>query len=218
MRIECYCLNCLKSIRDEGCMGEILLVDDVLCAKCRYKLKYYPQNIKVGKLKVFGMYRYCDLCRELLIQYKEYKDEALGAVFLYPYIDKLRGHYKDYNLVPIPSNAKSFSERGFQHVQTLFSPLRLPFLDILKNSSDRQQKDLSLAERKNISKHLHLRNNSNLTDKKLLLVDDILTTGSTLQAAYNLLNNRCKKVECIVVTYNERYLSNFQKKFYDLTH
>ncbi|MDO4377761.1 MAG: phosphoribosyltransferase family protein [Erysipelotrichia bacterium] len=218
MRTECYCLNCMKSIRDEGCMGEMLLVDDVLCAKCRYELKYYPHKIKIGKMKVFGMYRYCDLCRELLIQYKEYKDEALGVVFLYPHIDMLRRRYKDYYLVAIPSNFKSFLERGFRHVETLFSPLGLPFLDILQNSSDRQQKNLPLAERKNIFQYLHLQNNVDLTDKKLLLVDDILTTGSTLNAAYSLLENKCKKVECLVVAYNERYLSDFQKKLYGLTH
>lgn len=215
MKTEIYCLCCLKNIREEGNINEIFTVNDVLCSKCRYDLKYYPQNIFIGDLKVYGLYRYEGLCRELLIQYKEYNDEALYPIFLYSHIEYLKIKYHDYYLIEIPSNEKSLKRRGFKHVNKIFSLLNLPFIDALYNDSTYQQKELSYEERKKIKAHIHTKINlKELNDKKILLVDDIITGGSTLSAAYNILKGNCRHIEGLVVAYNERYLSEWKKIIY----
>lgn len=217
MKTEMYCLCCLKNIREAGNINEIFAVNDLLCSKCRYALKYYPQNIFISDLKIYGLYRYEGLVRELLIQYKEYNDEALYPIFLYSHIEYLKIKYRDYYLVEIPSNEKSLKRRGFKHVKKLYSLLDLPFIDALYNDSTYQQKELSYEERKKISTHIHVKIDlKELNDKKILLVDDIITGGSTLNAAYNALKGNCKHIEGLVIAYNERYLSEWKKMIYKL--
>lgn len=219
MNTEIYCLNCLKSIRDDNSLNEIFMVDDVLCSKCRYKMKYQPKIINLDGLKVRGLYRYEGLTRKLIIQYKEYLDEALASCFLYPFIKQLKERYHDRYLVRIPSTDSAYKKRGFDHVREIFSLLDCPFLDVLTNDSDKQQKELSFFQRQEISKHIHLKSSYiNMKGKKILLVDDILTSGSSIRAAYKLLKDKCKSIEALVVSYNESYLSDLEKIIYKITH
>lgn len=219
MSIEIYCLNCLKSIREQSSLKEIFTVDDLLCAKCRYMLKYQPKMIKIDNLKIQGLYRYEGLVRKLLIQYKEYNDEALAYAFLYPYIKELKGKYKGKYIVKVPSSDLSYQKRGFDHVYELFSLLDLPFLDVLYNDSEKQQKQLDHNERKKIVEHIHLKDGHiNMQDKDILLVDDILTTGASMKASYDLLREKCKSITGLVIAYNEIYLSKIDKLLYELSH
>ncbi len=219
MSIEIYCLNCLKSIREQSSLKELFVVDDLLCTKCRYMLKYQPKMIKIDDLKIKGLYRYEGLTRKLLIQYKENKDEALAYVFLYPYIKQLREKCKGKYIVRIPSNESSYQKRGFDHVYKMFSLLDLTFLDVLYNDSEKQQKELGHNERKKIVEHIHLKDGHiNMQDKDILLVDDILTTGASMKAAYDLLKGKSKSITGLVISYNEIYLSKIEKLFYDLSH
>ena len=45
-----------------------------------------------------------------------------------------------------------------------------------------------------------------LSNKKILLVDDIITTSGSIVACYNLLKGRCKRIEVLVLCYNKRFL------------
>lgn len=219
MNTEIYCLNCLKNIRDNNSLNEIFMIDDVLCSKCRYMMKYQPKMIDIDGFKIRALYRYEGLTRKLIIQYKEYLDEALATCFLYPFIKQLKEKYSDRYLISIPSSDSSYKKRGFDHVKEIFSLLDSPFLDVLTNDGEKQQKQLSLYQRQEISKHIHLKKSHiNMLDKKILIVDDILTTGSSMRAAYELLKDKCKSVEGLVISYNESYLSNFEKLIYRITH
>ena len=219
MNTEIYCLNCLKNIRDKNSLDEIFKVEDVLCSKCRYMMKYQPKMIDVDGFKIRGLYRYEGLARKMIIQYKEYLDEALASSFLYPFTNQLKEKYSGRYLISIPSSDSSYKKRGFDHVKESFSLLDFPFLDVLTNDSEKQQKQLSLYQRQEISKHIHLKQSHiNMLDKKILIVDDILTTGSSMKAAYELLKDKCQSIEGLVISYNESYLTNFEKLIYRITH
>lgn len=201
--VDCYCLVCFKSIRKTD-KANLLLVNDVLCNKCRNSLEYRPITIALKEFKVRGLYCYQGIVRDLILQYKEKNDEALAYCFLYPYIKRLKNKYKGYYLVEVASSDKKIKERGFHHVKKIFSVLDLPFLDVIKKKSDFQQKKV---HNRQIQNEFELVDNSiDLSNKKILLVDDIITTSGSILACYNLLKGRCKRIEVLVLCYNKRFL------------
>lgn len=202
--IDCYCLCCQRSLRYEDSLMSFFYVDDVICSQCRSMLRYKPAFFRLGKLKVHSLYPYEGLTRELLIQYKESRDEALFPLFLWPYIKELRRKYKKHLLVPIPSSREKMKERGFKTVQQLFGCLSLPYLEILSKSGDISQKGLHQSERSKISRHLKLHVAEGQRFGKILLVDDIVTTGETMKAAYSLLSGHCDEISALSISYVRR--------------
>ena len=63
-----------------------------------------------------------------------------------------------------------------------------------------KQSDQSFKSRKNIKDIIEIDKNTSLKDKKILLVDDIMTTGSTLLTCVELLRKHCaRKIEILVI-------------------
>lgn len=207
--IENVCLCCGKKLRLECSLLEMIYVDDVICKSCRNRLMPYPKRLKLGKYDAFGIYPYEGFAREMMIQYKEYNDEALKSIFLYQQIKELRKKYHDYVIVPIPSSKENLAKRGFDQVSEIFSFLGLPIRHVLEKTQNVSQKELDYKERRNIYKILSIKNTVEIENKKVLLVDDILTTGNTLKAAIRLLEPYCKRVDVIVICYNKGYLNSW---------
>lgn len=102
---------------------------------------------------------------------------------------------------PIPLHVKRLRERGYNHAKLLAEglsvKLNLPVLDILQRTRPtKSQFGLTLKERKkNIENVFVLNSSFVIHNSSVLLVDDILTTGSTLlEAAKILKKNGIKKV------------------------
>ena len=81
-------------------------------------------------------------------------------------------------------------------------------MDILEKTANVKQADLSKEQRKDIKSYMKVKQNVNLFNKKVLIVDDVYTTGSTIDAAINLIKGlRPKKIKVLVMskTINENY-------------
>ncbi|MCR5066820.1 MAG: hypothetical protein K6A14_02030 [Erysipelotrichaceae bacterium] len=202
-----YCLICNRDIRAEGSLEEMFYVDDCICAYCRGQLGYFPRTIRTGGLKIEGLFLYQGLLRDTLIQFKEYNDEALYPLFLYPYAKRLRHKYREYELLPMPSSQKAFVKRGFKPVDLIFSMLDLPIIDGLYKKSDMDQKSRSFRERQQIYGQIALKDDVRLEGKKILLVDDIVTSGATMRAGYRLVKERSGEVRALTLSYNQRFLN-----------
>ena len=73
-------------------------------------------------------------------------------------------------------------------------------LDILEKTSDIKQVNVSADKRLEIIKHLKVNNLEQIFNKKILLVDDILTTGSSMMAAINLIKEgKPKSIKILVI-------------------
>ena len=203
---DCYCLWCGRSLKYGSTLKNLFYIDDVLCEKCRQSLSYKPKKIKLGEMEVRGLYVYEGLLRDMMIQYKELYDEALFPVFLWQNRKELMKKYKGYTVVPVPSSAARNRERGFFPVERMFGILGLPVADALYKTDDYQQKNIPKAAKGRIAEHLKLRD-MELSDR-LLLVDDIMTTGETITAAYNLLKENSKTVKVLICAYNKGFLGN----------
>jgi len=139
---------------------------------------------------------------QTLIHYFKYKKFTKIGRFLGQIIGtELKNHYsdklKDYNyLLPVPLFGGKLRERGFN--QSLFicngikEVLHLEILNekIIRVKNTKSQTGLSYSERVlNVQDafELNLKSSNKLIDKGILVVDDIITTGSTVKEVIRLL-------------------------------
>ena len=95
-------------------------------------------------------------------------------------------------MVPAPSYEKSDQERGFNHVEEMFKILKLNTMKIVHKIKEVKQADLSSKNREKIKDVLRI-DDVDLRDKKILIVDDVFTTGSTIKAMINLVKEKGAK-------------------------
>ena len=190
------CLMCGKDSNESSSIYEYLFYDDLLCSNCRREWIRNKKDIYLNNIKVKSSWIYNDSFKTCLIQYKECYDEALKDVFLYPVLKDIRKYLKGYTLLLMPSTKEKLNERGFNHLKYMFQCLKLPMLDpfITKES----QKGKKLEERKKASKSICLKENVRIP-KKIALVDDVFTTGSTLTGALNALNLKNHKIKIYTI-------------------
>lgn len=105
--------------------------------------------------------------------------------------------HKDFDeidiVVPVPLHAKRFAERGFNQAERIGrivgQLLSVPLVPLIKRN--RQTKVQALLGREdrfiNVKGAFVLVGNSSLANKNILLVDDVFTTGSTMQDCARVL-------------------------------
>ena len=75
----------------------------------------------------------------------------------------------------------------------------LPMVKALVKDEGMKQTELSGQERTAVGKMIHLVKNITIRGKKILLVDDVFTTGSTAKACLKLLSQAgAKKLKLLV--------------------
>jgi predicted amidophosphoribosyltransferase len=107
----------------------------------------------------------------------------------------------DYLVCP-PSSKKNFRKRGFNPALMLFrasnqSPIKVTDRALVHLFQPRDQRELDLLER---SKNVDGLYRSRITRGRILLVDDVMTTGATLAAARRALEDAgAEVVGCCVL-------------------
>ena len=148
---------------------------------------------------------------KLLIQYKENRDVELASVFLSYYTAYLNFKYSGFTIVLTPSSLSKIKKREFNHLELIFKNMNLPILNILTKKEGKEQKKNSASERGLVYKLIDIQNGCQITGKKILLVDDVITTGNTLKACLNLLKKyNPKRIEILTIM-NDAPLSHYQK-------
>ena len=127
-------------------------------------------------------------------------------IFLNLFIKELKIYFSGYKVIPIPSYKKDDELRGFNHVVEVFKMIDLDVLQIIEKTEHFKQAEKSAKERQSIKKYLQLNTEKSLKQDRVLIVDDIYTTGSTMKAAINLvekLNPKEIKVLVLAKTKNK---------------
>ena len=135
--------------------------------------------------------------RELIHRLKYNREiwivKTLGRILVQG-LEDVRFSGQDFDaIVPVPLHQKRLREREFNQAALLAGQLSrasgLPVRDVLVRSRyTGTQTALDRAERRqNLRNAFSLRKNADVTDQNLLLIDDVLTTGSTLDACAAIL-------------------------------
>ena len=176
-------------------------------AGCRCKpyqhLFYFERNIAV--------YPYLPPMSYAIKRFKFSKLPQHAYKLAVKMVDKINIHYKDIlfdYIAYIPMNRFKQMRRGFNHSQLLAEEIsKLIDVPVLYGALGRrlislQQKRLSVEQRFiNAKKSYYLMDNSNIVHKTILLVDDVMTTGSSLSiCAKRLKEGGADKVYTVTFT------------------
>lgn len=194
-----FCKICFKKINDYS-LYNLIRKKNILCEECFSKLDAKFISFKIGKAKGISIYEYTDFIKELIYKFKGCGDYELKDVFLFRYLTYLRLKYHGYYIVFVPSYYIDDERRGFNHVKAIYESLKLKELPVLKKKTAHKQSDQSYKGRRSIKDVLEIDNKISLKGKKILIVDDIMTTGSTLLTSIELLKSvGAKRIETLVI-------------------
>ena len=171
-----------------------------ICPSCFLKMKPKLRKRKLDRWTGFCLYPYNETIRKLIYDFKGCGDYELKNVFLCHYKTVLCVLYRRYVLVPAPSAESHNRRRGYNHVVEIFSEIGLPMVEALRKTKEVKQSDLHFKERQKIGEILELKKEISFQGKRVLFVDDILTSGSTARACMSLIEKAgAKKVRFLIL-------------------
>lgn len=188
------CLWCLESFDPESRLIDCLGETRVLCLNCLNRLDYKPKKFKIDGVRCYSLFRYDEEFSKLLIQYKEMGDVALAPIFLMKYSTWFKLKFLFRQQLLMPSSKEKIQERGFDHLELIFKDGCSPYTKL----STVKQSRLSAIERQDI----HFDVNLEGIGKRVVLCDDVITTGSTLKEAIRLLGDR--NIVCFTLSYVDK--------------
>ena len=145
--------------------------------------------------------------RSALHRLKYKRDIGLGEVLARPMVSLAQKlGWKVDLVIPVPMTAKHLKQRGYNQARLLSKPvayaLQFPHEDhgLNKVRETNSQVNLSISEREvNVSGAFRAEP-SIIQDRSILLIDDIMTTGSTLEAcSQDLRAGGAKCIYCLTL-------------------
>ncbi len=175
-------------------------VDDKLCIKC--KSKSYLDEIIICA-------NYDNVVLQKIIHYFKYKyikdlSKPLEKILKEKYLQITLP--SNLIIIPTPLHKKRQIERGFNQSELIAQKLNLPLTTnvLYRKKNIKHQADLNKEEReKNIKDCFSVKNTHLVINRNILLIDDVITTGSTLNEQARLLKqNNAHKVWALTIAKN----------------
>lgn len=129
---------------------------------------------------------YNDFLKEVIAKFKFRGDYLLVKVFAALFKEELQKHEIDL-FVPIPLSEERLYERGFNQAEALLIEAGLTPSTILTRVHSEKQSKKSRSERIHLPQVFQISAGADFAGKKVILIDDIYTTGSTIRHAAKLL-------------------------------
>lgn len=199
------CLICNKVIEED--FTSLICEEKNVCSDCYKCFKIRNDKFIIDGVEGEVLYYYDEFFKSVLYKYKGCGDYALKDVFLEYKKNELRKRYRKYSIVLAPSNKEVEIRRGFNHLEGVFESLKLPILKCFKKTKLWKQSDKKLNERRGIHKIIKIDKSCLNGVKRVLIVDDILTSGSTIRSLICQLPP-CIDKKVLVLSSNCRILGN----------
>lgn len=179
------------------------------CYQCYLKLRPVMGMIRFSDYTLFYQHFYEGLIRESILQFKEGKDIYLGKIL---FLDLWQYCFKNYIIIPVPSSNKANEKRGFCQTEILCSNFsNIKYNDVI-NHTGKQEQALT-KDRKEITQFLHIQNTAKIKNKKVLILDDIYTSGNTINHIVQLLKPHTKNIKVLALAISPQ-LRNQSKRFH----
>ena len=178
-----------------------------VCYECISKLKQRNERFTVNGCDGMVLYFYDDFFKNILFRYKGCGDYFLNEIFLINHYSWIKRKYKGYSIVLAPSNKEAEEKRGFCHLEGIFKRLNMPVIKCFRKDIEWKQSNKYKSEREQIQNVIKIDKSELLGVKHVLIVDDVLTSGSTIKTMISQIPpNILKKV--LVLSSNCRILKN----------
>lgn len=175
---------------------QLFLYNDLLCPSCRKKLVKINKIVVIRDMPTYVLFEYNDFFEQCYTQYKDSGDTALAQIFQKP-IQKVLKKYASYPIVVAPSNKK----RLFH--STIYLLKTYNVLDIFTKTKNIKQSSQNKQQRHLIQKHIKL--NQDITEKRVVFFDDVVTSGYTLKTCVELLQQNNIEVIPIVLSLHKNH-------------
>jgi ComF family protein len=218
-----YCINCGKP-------GEYLcslckkklkntLPECYICRRISKSYKTHSYCISGGINSVFVGWQYNEVAKKILSQFKyryAYRVSKILSKILLERLEKT-GFLKDIQkgsiLLPIPSHRSHIKKRGFnqsaliaEHIsERLGLEIYKDFM--IRDSDSRYQSHLSVKDRSSMGSVFSIK--SDIYKKNIILLDDVITTGTTLRRAARCLKGN--KIQAIALFRGRPHYSGFDQ-------
>ncbi|MBQ3848245.1 MAG: ComF family protein [Clostridia bacterium] len=195
------------------------------CPECEKKVKFF-QNGGNGAIsglecapscdKIFCLFSYTGRAKKSLQKYKFGGETWIGKIFYRSMYEMLRenGVFEDCLYITyVPITEERFAERGFDQSKLIAEGLsklsgRMTLPLIVRNFQGQRSSEANAAERalSNEGKYsFEAKYKEYAKGKNILLIDDILTTGSTLEESASCLKAAgCGKIYAATVATGRR--------------
>lgn len=192
--------------------------DTDMCKNCEGELNnlrnHYPVFTRYGKVKCVAPFKYTGIIKKAIWIFK-FRNAKCNAKILAKYmITTIKRHYRNVKfdcIAYVPSNKIKKLIRGYNPVEELYNEISqsMNLFEaepiIIKIKRTKEQKKLSFAKRlENLKGAFKVSEKFDMRSKTVLLIDDVKTTGSTIETIAKLLyESGAQQVYTVLFAVNE---------------
>lgn len=192
LQIQLSCKLCKSASAD---------IQHTLCKDCWKNLPWFKQTLEYPNLNVYVACVYQYPLNRMIQQFKY--EQQLHYLPLFTQILLNLKLPKVQAIIAMPISEQRLAERGYNQALLLAKQLskqfNIPLWQPISRKQEHKQKGLSRVERRqNIEQQFYIAEKPKVRFRRVLIVDDVVTTGSSLDAlALQLKHLGCKEIHAV---------------------